>query len=151
MLRAPPICLPRLGECPALHPRRAQSSTRSSGLRDDDSAVARAAAMIHSLRWQNFERRCCSSQSASPPDRQDATACRLSDIEDRFVCKECGKRGADISPDFHWDKPGLSVFWTSITGFLSSRTWDHPFVTPDVTPEEHCFNVEISLSTKYLI
>jgi hypothetical protein len=32
---------------------------------------------------------------------------RLSDIEDRFVCKECGKRGADIRPDFHWDKSGL--------------------------------------------
>ena len=31
---------------------------------------------------------------------------RLSDIEDRFVCKECGKRIADIRPDFHWDKPG---------------------------------------------
>jgi len=24
----------------------------------------------------------------------------LSDIEDRFVCKECGKRGADVRPDF---------------------------------------------------
>jgi hypothetical protein len=31
---------------------------------------------------------------------------RLSDIEDRFVCTVCGKRGADIRPDFHWDKPG---------------------------------------------
>ena len=29
---------------------------------------------------------------------------RLSDIEDRFVCKACGKRGADVQPDFHWDK-----------------------------------------------
>jgi len=25
---------------------------------------------------------------------------RLSDIEDRFVCQVCGKRGADIRPDF---------------------------------------------------
>ena len=25
---------------------------------------------------------------------------RLSDIEDRFVCRVCGKRGADIRPDF---------------------------------------------------
>jgi hypothetical protein len=25
---------------------------------------------------------------------------RLSDIENRFVCKECGKRGADVRPDF---------------------------------------------------
>jgi hypothetical protein len=25
---------------------------------------------------------------------------RLSDIEDRFVCKACGKREADVRPDF---------------------------------------------------
>lgn len=25
---------------------------------------------------------------------------RLSDIEDRFVCKACGKRGAEVRPDF---------------------------------------------------
>jgi hypothetical protein len=25
---------------------------------------------------------------------------RLSDIEDRFVCRVCGRRGADIRPDF---------------------------------------------------
>jgi hypothetical protein len=25
---------------------------------------------------------------------------RLSDIEDRFVCRVCGKRGSDIRPDF---------------------------------------------------
>jgi hypothetical protein len=30
----------------------------------------------------------------------------LSDIEDRFVCTACGKRGADVRPDFHWDRPG---------------------------------------------
>ena len=29
---------------------------------------------------------------------------RLSDIEARFVCKACGKRGADVRPDFNWNK-----------------------------------------------
>jgi hypothetical protein len=29
---------------------------------------------------------------------------RLSDLEARFVCKACGKRGADVRPDFNWDK-----------------------------------------------
>lgn len=29
---------------------------------------------------------------------------RLSDLEPRFVCQACGKRGADVRPDFHWDK-----------------------------------------------
>jgi len=32
---------------------------------------------------------------------------RLSDLEGRFVCKVCGKRGADVRPDFNWK--GLPV------------------------------------------
>ena len=31
---------------------------------------------------------------------------RLSDLEPRFICSACGKRVADVRPDFHWDKPG---------------------------------------------
>ena len=27
---------------------------------------------------------------------------RLSDIEPRFTCSVCGKRGADVRPDFNW-------------------------------------------------
>ena len=30
---------------------------------------------------------------------------RLSDIEPRFVCAACGKRGADVRPDFNWNRP----------------------------------------------
>ena len=30
---------------------------------------------------------------------------RLSDIEDRFVCQKCGKRGADVRPDFPLEAP----------------------------------------------
>ncbi len=29
---------------------------------------------------------------------------RLSDIEPRFVCTMCGRRGADVRPDFNWNK-----------------------------------------------
>jgi len=29
---------------------------------------------------------------------------RLSDIEAQFVCGACGKRGADVRPDFNWYK-----------------------------------------------
>jgi hypothetical protein len=28
----------------------------------------------------------------------------LSDVEPDFVCKDCGKRGADVRLDFNWDK-----------------------------------------------
>jgi hypothetical protein len=31
---------------------------------------------------------------------------RLSDLEPKFICSACGKRGADVRPDFDWDKPG---------------------------------------------
>jgi hypothetical protein len=30
---------------------------------------------------------------------------RLSDIEPRFVCATCGKRGAEVRPDFNWSRP----------------------------------------------
>ena len=29
---------------------------------------------------------------------------RLSDLEPRFTCSACGKRGADVRPDFNWNK-----------------------------------------------
>jgi hypothetical protein len=29
---------------------------------------------------------------------------RLSDIEPRFVGAACGKRGADVRPDFNWNR-----------------------------------------------
>jgi len=35
------------------------------------------------------------SGDASPDDA------RLSDIEERFTCRVCGKRGADVRPDFN--------------------------------------------------
>jgi hypothetical protein len=31
---------------------------------------------------------------------------RFSDIEPRFACSLCGKRGADVRSDFNWEKPG---------------------------------------------
>jgi len=34
---------------------------------------------------------------------------RLSDLEARFVCKACGKRGADVRPDFNWNKQPLAT------------------------------------------
>jgi hypothetical protein len=29
---------------------------------------------------------------------------RPSDLERRFICKACGKRGADVRPDFNWSR-----------------------------------------------
>ena len=45
----------------------------------------------------------CSHSIAISADRWP-DGLRLSDIEPRFVCKACGKRGADVRPDFNWNK-----------------------------------------------
>jgi hypothetical protein len=29
---------------------------------------------------------------------------RLSDLEPRFTCQACGRRGADVRPNFHWEE-----------------------------------------------
>jgi hypothetical protein len=34
---------------------------------------------------------------------------RLSDLEFRFVCQACGKPGADVRPDFNWNKPPVAA------------------------------------------
>jgi hypothetical protein len=45
----------------------------------------------------------CSHSVALSADRRPDEV-RLSDIEPRFTCTACGRRGADIRPDFHWNK-----------------------------------------------
>jgi hypothetical protein len=45
----------------------------------------------------------CSHSVAMNAD-QWADDLRLSDIEDRFSCTKCGKKGGDVRPDFNWDK-----------------------------------------------
>jgi hypothetical protein len=34
---------------------------------------------------------------------------RLSDMQDRFACTACGKRGADVRPDFNWNRTPLGI------------------------------------------
>jgi hypothetical protein len=34
---------------------------------------------------------------------------RLSDLEPRFVCGACGKQGADVRPDFNWNKQPVEM------------------------------------------
>ena len=34
---------------------------------------------------------------------------RLSDLGPRFVCQACGKRGADVRPDFNWNKQPVAM------------------------------------------
>jgi hypothetical protein len=45
----------------------------------------------------------CSHYITAMADRW-ADDVRLSDIEPKFVCSACGKRGADVRPNFHWEE-----------------------------------------------
>jgi hypothetical protein len=45
----------------------------------------------------------CSHWTAISADRWPDDV-RLSDIEPRFTCQGCGRRGADVRPNFHWEK-----------------------------------------------
>ena len=44
----------------------------------------------------------CSDYKCSHSTAISADHVRLSDLEARFVCKACDKRGADVRPDFSW-------------------------------------------------
>jgi hypothetical protein len=45
----------------------------------------------------------CSHWTAISGDRWPDYV-RLSDIEPRFTCQACGQRGADVRPNFDWEK-----------------------------------------------
>ena len=34
---------------------------------------------------------------------------RLFDLEPRFVCSACGKRGADVRPNFNWNRTKVAM------------------------------------------
>jgi hypothetical protein len=64
--------------------------------------------------------RCSHSTTMSADQWPDGA--RLSGLEPRFTCQVCGKRGADVRPDFDWTarratesptraRPDHSPFW----------------------------------------
>ena len=50
----------------------------------------------------------CSHLIAMSGERWPADM-RLSDLEPRLICSACGKRGADVRPDFSWNKPPVAM------------------------------------------
>jgi hypothetical protein len=51
---------------------------------------------------------CCSHSIAISADRWPDCV-RLSDIEPRFICGARAHRGADVRPDFNWDKQSVAM------------------------------------------
>ena len=60
--------------------------------------------------------RCSHSTSISADRWPDHV--RLSDIEPRLTCQACGKRGADVRPDFGWKEAArrTTIFRTAHVG-----------------------------------
>jgi hypothetical protein len=50
----------------------------------------------------------CSHSNAISGDRWPDDV-RLSDFEPQFTFSACGKRGADVRPDFNWNKTPLGI------------------------------------------
>ena len=69
--------------------------TRSSGVQGRTSG-------IRGLLVYCADYKCAHSIAISAGQMPDEV--RLSDLEPHFVCKVCGHRGADVRPDFDWDK-----------------------------------------------
>ena len=57
---------------------------------------------VHGLLVYCADYRCSHSITISGDGWPDDV--RLSDIEAGFVCTACGKRGADVRPDFNWNR-----------------------------------------------
>ena len=55
---------------------------------------------------------CCSHHIKMSGDTWPDDA-RLSDLEPRFVCKVCGRHGADVRPDFAPARMGTGAWWTA--------------------------------------
>jgi hypothetical protein len=66
----------------------------------------------------------CSHSTAISGDRWPDDV-RLSDLEPKFTCQICGQRGADVRPDFDWEKEArraaISRRHTSSLTVLSRR------------------------------
>ena len=58
--------------------------------------------------------RCSHSIAVNADQWPDET--RLSDLEKLFTCSMCGRKGAEIRPDFDWDKEPMRQ-----TGFRACR------------------------------
>ena len=56
---------------------------------------------------------CCSdyrcSRSIAISGNRWPDQVRLSDIEPRFTCQACGRRGADVRPDFDWNRKPVAT------------------------------------------
>src|SRR3954463_9637563 len=51
---------------------------------------------------------------------------RLSDIEPRFTCQECGCKGADLRPNFHWEREARQASVGAGTFALTRAWWAGP-------------------------
>jgi len=73
----------------------------------DQDQPCRHASGVRGLLIYCSDYKCSHSTAISGDQWPDDT--RLSDLEVRFVCSSCGKRGADVRPDHHWNKKPVAM------------------------------------------
>lgn len=82
--------------------------------------------------WSDYR---CSHSTAISGDRWPDHV-RLSDLEDRFTCQACGQKGADLRPNFNWEKEARHTYrdtfghdWT--TEYQFTEGGEYPFRPAD--------------------
>jgi hypothetical protein len=81
---------------PALTSRRSQNHRQKITLREMRASGVRGLLIYCS------DYKCSRSTTMSANRWPDDV--RLSDVEPLFTCRACGNKGADVTPDFDWDK-----------------------------------------------
>jgi hypothetical protein len=62
----------------------------------------------------------CSHSTAMTADRWPDDV-RLSDIEPHLICRGCGRRGADVRPNFHWEADARGAIVPRLVDCLIQR------------------------------
>jgi hypothetical protein len=92
-----------------------------------------------SFRFSDYK---CSHSIAVSADRWNDDV-RLSDIEPRFTCVACGKRGADVRPDFHWKGPPVAAI-----GYRSSKPSERDYLHCRFFLRSSMINPQFELQTR---
>jgi hypothetical protein len=85
----------------------------------------------------------CSHSITMPADRWPDDV-RLSDIEPRFICKTCGKRGADVRPNFENGSLSGAIARASVGEGKRGRQLRRPY---RVTPKANNTRLQISYAS----
>ena len=80
------------------------------------------AASVRGLLIYCSDYRCSYSIAISGDPWEDDV--RLSDIEPRFTCRACGRKGADVRPNFDWEPEARASRQSALALKLGRNAWN---------------------------